>query len=159
MAKKHLTSRHFFSVFPFSLLRLRLIYYLTRSSHLSQTRRRGRGKNLNLLTHFARLRLNERGVLPAGKYWCVYFRRRRFGARASHNIALCFCNCLNFPFFFFLSLFARAFRVSGIVSRVSSQLLLTRANSALSVFLHEQRRRTFCPARFRFRARESSNSL
>ena len=65
MAKKHLTSRHFFSVFPFSLLRLRLIYYLTRSSHLSQTRRRGRGKNLNLLTHFARLRLNERGVLPA----------------------------------------------------------------------------------------------
>ena len=44
MAKKHLTSRHFFSVFPFSLLRLRLIYYLTRSSHLSQNEKKRKRK-------------------------------------------------------------------------------------------------------------------
>ena len=62
MAKKHLTSRHFFSVFPFndeSLLRL--IYYLT--SHLSREKKRKRKEFKH--SHAARLRLNERGVLPA----------------------------------------------------------------------------------------------
>ena len=84
MAKKHLTSRHFFFVFPFSLLRLRLIYYL-KPSHLSREKKRKRKEFKYLYTRVCVWTSAE--FCPRCKYWCVSFRRRRFGARASsHNI-------------------------------------------------------------------------
>ena len=136
--------------FPFkksasSTSRLRLIEYLKRSSRLSYhtKRRRGRDRTHTLTRARLRLRLN-----CAGKYWCaICFRRHVFvvvSARHHRLASLSLFNCLNFPFFL-LSLLRALFVVFCVVSRVSSQLLLTRANSALSVFLYEQRRRTFCP--------------
>ena len=140
--------------FPFkksasSTSRLRLIEYLKRSSHLSYHTKRRRGRDRNTYSH-ARVcvcvcvcvciaLVNTGAQFVFVVMFLSSFRR----AIVSHR-SLCFCNCLNFPFFL-LSLLRALFVVFCVVSRVSSQLLLTRANSALSVFLYEQRRRTFCP--------------